>query len=124
MCLEGGFGPRGIPFAFPAQALPFAHANLISFFPTIYCLFIAFADRCLTEIFKLDCRYTDMEAEDYSFYQGLEFLLTHDVKDLGYDLSFSTEVRQSFTRLNVYIIDGGFDSVAIVNVLSSLRSRD
>lgn len=33
-----------------------------------------------------------MEAEDYSFYQGLEFLLTHDIKDLGYDLTFSTEV--------------------------------
>jgi E3 ubiquitin-protein ligase HUWE1 len=37
-------------------------------------------------------RYTDMEAEDYSFYQGLVFLLENDVKDLGYDLTFSTEV--------------------------------
>lgn len=38
-------------------------------------------------------RYTDMEAEDYSFYQGLEFLLNNDVNDLGYDLTFSTEVH-------------------------------
>lgn len=34
-----------------------------------------------------------MEAEDYSFYQGLEFLLSHHVNDLGYDLTFSTEVN-------------------------------
>ena len=34
-----------------------------------------------------------MESEDYSFYQGLEFLLENNIKDLGYDLTFSTEVR-------------------------------
>ena len=34
-----------------------------------------------------------MESEDYSFYQGLEFLLESNIKDLGYDLTFSTEVR-------------------------------
>jgi len=39
-----------------------------------------------------------MESEDYSFYMGLVFLLEHDVKDLGYDLTFSTEVR-SFLML-------------------------
>ncbi|KAF6040586.1 HUWE1 [Bugula neritina] len=39
-------------------------------------------------------RYTDMEAEDYSFYQGLEFLLNHDIKQLGYDLTFSTEIQE------------------------------
>lgn len=33
-----------------------------------------------------------MESEDYSFYQGLVFLLEHNVKDLGYDLTMSTEV--------------------------------
>ena len=37
-------------------------------------------------------RYTDMESEDYAFYQGLVFLLENDVKDLGYDLTFSTDV--------------------------------
>ena len=34
-----------------------------------------------------------MESEDYSFYKGLVFLLEHNVKDLGYDLTFSTEVN-------------------------------
>ncbi|XP_071495531.1 E3 ubiquitin-protein ligase HUWE1-like [Diadema antillarum] len=39
-------------------------------------------------------KYTDMESEDYAFYQGLVFLLEHDVSDLGYDLSFSTEIEE------------------------------
>lgn len=39
-------------------------------------------------------KYTDMESEDYSFYQGLVFLLEHDVKELGYELTFSLEVRE------------------------------
>lgn len=39
-------------------------------------------------------KYTDMESEDYSFYQGLVFLLEHDVKELGYELTFSVEVRE------------------------------
>lgn len=38
------------------------------------------------------CRYTDMESEDYSFYQGLVFLLEHSVKELGSELTFSVEV--------------------------------
>jgi hypothetical protein len=33
-----------------------------------------------------------MESEDYSFYQGLVFLLENDVQDLGYELTFSTDV--------------------------------
>jgi len=37
--------------------------------------------------------YTDMEAEDYSFYQGLVYLLEHDIDDLGYDLTFTAEVQ-------------------------------
>ncbi|XP_075434570.1 E3 ubiquitin-protein ligase HUWE1 isoform X9 [Ascaphus truei] len=39
-------------------------------------------------------RYTDMESEDYHFYQGLVYLLENDVSTLGYDLSFSTEVQE------------------------------
>lgn len=38
-------------------------------------------------------RYTDMESEDYHFYQGLVYLLENDVSTLGYDLTFSTEVH-------------------------------
>ncbi|KAK3102129.1 hypothetical protein FSP39_009035 [Pinctada imbricata] len=39
-------------------------------------------------------KYTDMESEDYSFYQGLVFLLENNVEDLGYDLTFSTEIQE------------------------------
>lgn len=37
--------------------------------------------------------YTDMEAEDYSFYQGLVFLLEHDIAELGYELTFSADMQ-------------------------------
>lgn len=39
-------------------------------------------------------KYTDMESEDYAFYKGLEFLTQNKVEDLGYDLTFSTEIRE------------------------------
>lgn len=39
-------------------------------------------------------KYTDMESEDYSFYQGLVFLTENNVSDLGYDLTFSTEIEE------------------------------
>lgn len=39
-------------------------------------------------------KYTDMESEDYSFYQGLVFLLEHSVSELGYELMFSTEIEE------------------------------
>ncbi|XP_076304373.1 LOW QUALITY PROTEIN: HECT, UBA and WWE domain containing E3 ubiquitin protein ligase 1 [Tachypleus tridentatus] len=39
-------------------------------------------------------KYTDMESEDYSFYQGLVFLLDHAVNELGYELTFSVEVQE------------------------------
>ena len=41
-------------------------------------------------------RYTDMESEDYPFYQGLVYLLENNVSTLGYDLPFSTEARIRF----------------------------
>lgn len=37
-------------------------------------------------------RYTDMESEDYPFFQGLVYLLENNVSTLGYELTFSTEV--------------------------------
>ena len=40
----------------------------------------------------LASRYTDMESEDYSFYSGLHYILEHNISDLGYDLTFATEV--------------------------------
>ncbi|XP_032242084.2 E3 ubiquitin-protein ligase HUWE1 isoform X2 [Nematostella vectensis] len=38
--------------------------------------------------------FTDLESFDYSFYQGLQYLLEHDISELGMDLTFSTEVRE------------------------------
>lgn len=35
-----------------------------------------------------------MESEDYTFYQSLVFLLEHEVKELGYDLTFSVEIQE------------------------------
>ena len=37
--------------------------------------------------------YTDMEAEDYAFYQGMVFLLEHDLNEIGTELTFSIEVH-------------------------------
>ncbi|XP_059469591.1 E3 ubiquitin-protein ligase HUWE1 isoform X4 [Neocloeon triangulifer] len=45
-------------------------------------------------ILSKQVKYTDMESEDYSFYKGLEYLMEHNVSDLGYDLTFSTEVQE------------------------------
>ena len=45
----------------------------------------------------LAVKYTDMESEDYAFYQGLVFLLENSVVDLGYDIYFSTEASNPST---------------------------
>ncbi|XP_056278229.1 E3 ubiquitin-protein ligase HUWE1 isoform X8 [Pseudoliparis swirei] len=39
-------------------------------------------------------RYTDMESEDYPFFQGLVYLLENNVSTMGYELAFSTEVQE------------------------------
>lgn len=41
-------------------------------------------------------KHTDMESEDYSFYKGLVYLTEHNISDLGYELTFSTEVGSSY----------------------------
>jgi E3 ubiquitin-protein ligase HUWE1 len=52
-------------------------------------------------------KYTDMESEDYAFYKGLEFLIENKVEDLGYDLTFSTEIREfGVTEVRDLIPDG------------------
>ncbi|CAH1782935.1 unnamed protein product [Owenia fusiformis] len=45
-------------------------------------------------ILGIPVKYTDMESEDYSFYQGLVYLLANDISKLGYDLDFSTEIQE------------------------------
>ncbi|XP_070528304.1 E3 ubiquitin-protein ligase HUWE1-like [Cardiocondyla obscurior] len=37
-------------------------------------------------------KHTDMESEDYSFYKELVYLTKHNISDLGYELTFSTEI--------------------------------
>lgn len=39
-------------------------------------------------------KYTDMESEDYAFYQGLVYLMENHVDTLGYDLTFSLEIQE------------------------------
>lgn len=48
----------------------------------------------IAERLAMRCRYTDMESEDYAFYQGLVFLLDNNIGEIGYELTFSTEVSQ------------------------------
>ena len=43
--------------------------------------------------------YTDMEAEDYTFYQGMVYLLEHDLNEFGADLTFSIEVSTHTCKL-------------------------
>jgi len=45
-------------------------------------------------ILGIQVKYTDMESEDYAFYQGLVYLIENTVKTLGYDLTFSLEVQE------------------------------
>merc|ERR1711902_179284 len=39
-------------------------------------------------------KYQDMESEDYEFYKNLSYLAENQVSDLGYDLTFSTEIQE------------------------------
>ena len=43
-------------------------------------------------ILGIPVKVSDMEAEDYSFYQGLVYLLEHDIDEIGVELTFSTDV--------------------------------
>lgn len=52
-------------------------------------------------------KYTDMESEDYSFYQGLVFLLEHNVNELGTELTFSLEVQEfGVTEIRDLVLNG------------------
>ena len=62
-----------------------------------------------------------MESEDYSFYQGLVFLLENDVKDLGYELTFSTEVMIHTAYSHVY---RAVQAVAMLLILGVNKSQN
>lgn len=38
--------------------------------------------------------FTDLESFDYAFYQGLHYLLEHDLSEIDMELTFSTEVQE------------------------------
>ncbi|XP_070192440.1 E3 ubiquitin-protein ligase HUWE1-like isoform X3 [Littorina saxatilis] len=67
-------------------------------------------------VLGLAVRYTDMESEDYSFYQGLVFLLENKVEHLGYDLTFATEIQEfGVTETRDLIPNGNTTTVAEEN---------
>jgi E3 ubiquitin-protein ligase HUWE1 len=67
-------------------------------------------------------KYTDMESEDYEYYKGLEFLIQNRVEDLGYDLSFSTEIREfGVTEVRDMIPNGRNIAVTEANKMDYIR---
>lgn len=67
-------------------------------------------------------KYTDMESEDYSFYQGLVFLMDHHISELGYDLTFSTEVQEfGVTEVKDLIPNGRNIAVTEENKMEYIR---
>ena len=45
--------------------------------------------------------FTDLESFDYALYQGLHYLLEHDLSDIDMELTFSTEVTHDNIPQNV-----------------------
>ena len=44
-------------------------------------------------ILSKQLHYTDIEAEDYAFYQGMVYLLEHDLNEIGMDLDLSFSIE-------------------------------
>ncbi|PIK62776.1 hypothetical protein BSL78_00227 [Apostichopus japonicus] len=66
--------------------------------------------------------YSDMESEDYAFYQGLVFLSEHHVSELGYELTFSTEIEEfGVTETRDLKPDGANTTVTEDNKLEYVR---
>lgn len=52
-------------------------------------------------------KYTDMESEDYAFYQGLVYMLENNVNALGTEITFSLEIQEfGVTETRDLIADG------------------
>lgn len=58
-----------------------------------------------------------MESEDYDFYRGLVFLLENNIDQLGYEVTFSTEVSNK----NIDIIDNAIIFNILYNLLYSIK---
>lgn len=69
-------------------------------------------------ILGIQVKYTDMESEDYAFYQGLVYLIENKVDTLGYDLTFSLEIQEfGVTEVRELIPNGGNINVTEENKL-------
>ena len=51
--------------------------------------------------------FTDLEAFDYAFYQGLHYLLEHDISEIGMELTFSAEVSCRVERKKIEAGEAG-----------------
>jgi len=67
-------------------------------------------------------KHGDMESEDYTFFQGLAFLMDHHISELGYDLTFSTEVQEfGVTEVRDLITNGRNIPVTEENKMEYVR---
>lgn len=73
-------------------------------------------------ILGIQVKYTDMESEDYAFYQGLVYLIENRVDTLGYDLTFSLEIQEfGVTEVRELIPNGGNINVTEENKLEYIQ---
>jgi E3 ubiquitin-protein ligase HUWE1 len=73
-------------------------------------------------ILGIQVKYTDMESEDYAFYQGLVYLMENHVESLGYDLTFSLEIQEfGVTEVRELKPNGGNITVTEENKLEYIQ---
>ncbi|CAH1120985.1 unnamed protein product [Ceutorhynchus assimilis] len=73
-------------------------------------------------ILGIPVKYTDMESEDYTFYRGLIYLMENNIKNLGLDLMFSTEISEfGVTETRDLIPDGRHIPVLEENKMDYIR---
>lgn len=73
-------------------------------------------------ILGIQVKYTDMESEDYAFYQGMVYLIENKVDTLGYDLTFSLEIQEfGVTEVRELIPNGGNIAVTEENKLEYIQ---
>jgi E3 ubiquitin-protein ligase HUWE1 len=73
-------------------------------------------------ILGIQVKYTDMESEDYAFYQGLVYLIENHVDTLGYDLTFSLEIQEfGVTEVRELKTNGGNIAVTEENKLEYIQ---
>ncbi|KAL7044451.1 hypothetical protein ACKWTF_001914 [Chironomus riparius] len=73
-------------------------------------------------ILGIQVKYTDMESEDYAFYQGLVYLMENHVESLGYDLTFSLEIQEfGVTEVRELKPNGGNIAVTEENKLEYIQ---